>query len=326
MELENKDDSKKEFERDLRETDVLASLTYLLKSYECRDRGDLLESLYCIDMALEINPKFKFAKFLKAISLAILGEVGKAIEYLKEITSNSNDPIAYALLGQLYEIMGNLDEALKCYEKSLNIEEKFATAFFFKALCLCFSGRYEELIKCCDRLISLSPNFIPAYLFKAHMLGKLGKYEEALVCLDKVLEINENDRNAIYLKALLLKRVGKLNEALKYYEKLIDELNVRWLGVIRDAIYLCFLFNKLEKAKKYIEMGLELRPNDPSLWYFKGRLYEKQGDLEKALKYYDKAIELMPHHTKALLGKARVLEKLGRIEESVEYYNMALDK
>jgi len=307
-------------------SNVLLSLTYLTKSYESRDRGNLLESLYYLDKALELNPDFKFAKFLKAISLATLGDINKSIECLEDIVKDSKDPIAYALLGQLYELLGNFDNALECYEKSLGIEEKFATAFFFKILCLWLSGKYDELIKCCDRLISSAPNFIPAYTLKANILRKLGKYEEALLCINKVLELKENDTNAIYLKALILKRIGKCDEALKYYEKLIDDLNVTWIEVIREAIYLLFLFNKLEKAEKYIEMGLKLRPDDASLWYFKGRLYEKQNKFEEALEYYNKALQLMPHHTKALLAKARVLEKLGRIEESVEYYNKALDR
>ena len=128
------------------------------------------------------------------------------------------------------------------------------------------------------------------------------------------------------MKALILKSIGKYDEALKYYEKLIDDLNVTWIDVIKEGICLSFLFNKLNQAEKYIEMGLKLRPDDASLWYFKGRLYDKQNKPEEALKYYDKAIQLMPHHTKALLAKARVLEKLGRIEESLKYYNQALDR
>jgi len=307
-------------------SDVILSLTYLMKSYEYRDKGNLLESLYYLDKALELNPNFKFAKFLKAISLATLGDINKSIEYLEDIIKDSKDPIAYALLGQLYGLLGNFDSALECYEQSLGIEEKFATAFFFKILCLGLSGKYDELIKCCDRLISFAPNFIPAYTLKANMLRKLGKYEEALICVNKALELKENDTNAIYLKALILKKMGKYSEALKYYEKLIDELNVTWIEVIKEAIYLSLLFNKLDKAKKYIEIGLNLRPDDASLWYFKGRFYEKQNKFEEALEYYNKALQLMPHHTKALLAKARVLEKLGRIEESVECYNKALDK
>ena len=67
---------------------------------------------------------------------------------------------------------------------------------------------------------------------------------------------------------------GKCDETLKYYEKLINNLNVTWIEVIRyqRAIYLSLLFDKLDKAGEYIEMGLKLRPDDASLWYFKGRL------------------------------------------------------
>ncbi|ACV24685.1 tetratricopeptide repeat protein [Methanocaldococcus fervens] len=313
-------------EKEMEISNILLSLTYLIKSYECRDKGNFLESAYYLEKALELNPNLKLAKFLKAILLMILGDIQRSTKYLEEIAKDSKDPITYTLLGQCYELSGNFDKALECYEKSLGIDEKFALVVFFKSLCVGISDECDKTLTYCDKLIANSPDFVPAYIIKADLLRRLGRYEEALHCLNRALDLKSNDKNAMYLKALILKKMGKYDESLKYYEKLIDELNITCIEVIREGIYLSFLFNKLDQAEKYIEMGLKSIPGDASLWYFKGRLYEKQGKAEEALKYYNKALQIMPNHTKALLAKARVLEKLGRIEESIEYYNIALDK
>ncbi|ACV24649.1 tetratricopeptide repeat protein [Methanocaldococcus fervens] len=222
-------------------------------------------------------------------------------------------------------MFGNCEEALKCYDKALGIENKFLSAFLLKTTCLESLGKYDELLKTYDEMLSHVPELAPIWVEKAEILRKLGKYEEALFCVNKALELKPDSKNALYIKGVLLKRLGKYKEALECFKKLIDELNTKWLDAIKHAIYLSLTLDNLKDAERYINMGLKIREDDVILWYFKGRLYEYLGKLDEALKCYNKVIELQPTYTKALLNKARIYEKQGDIEKAIKYYNKAID-
>ena len=124
---------------------------------------------------------------------------------------------------------------------------------------------------------------------------------------------------------MLLLAKGMFKEAAECFKKLIDELNVRRIDIMRHAAMVSLMINDLESAERYIKYGLEIRDDDVFLWYYKGELYERLGKLEDAIKCYEKVLELDPNHTNALLNMARIYEKLGDIEKAIDYYNKALN-
>ena len=50
------------------------------------------------------------------------------------------------------------------------------------------SERFDEAIKCYDKIIEMNPNSRVAWGYKAHTLSKLKKYDEAFVCYQKALK------------------------------------------------------------------------------------------------------------------------------------------
>jgi len=50
------------------------------------------------------------------------------------------------------------------------------------------SERFDEAIKCYDKIIEMNPNSRVAWGYKAHALSKLKKYDEAFRCYQKALK------------------------------------------------------------------------------------------------------------------------------------------
>lgn len=69
-------------------------------------------------------------------------------------------------------------------------------------------GNYEEAIKCYDKAIELDPNYTFAWSGKGNALSNLGKFEEAIICYDKSLAIDPNNKYALDNKDLALKKLG----------------------------------------------------------------------------------------------------------------------
>jgi tetratricopeptide (TPR) repeat protein len=69
----------------------------------------------------------------------------------------------------------------KKLEKNLNDWEAWAA----KADILCSMGMYEIAVRCCDRSLELNPDNVLTLITKGNALIKLGREEEANAALEK---------------------------------------------------------------------------------------------------------------------------------------------
>ncbi len=81
-------------------------------------------------------------------------------------------------------------------------------------------GRNEEAIKCYNKSIELDPNHSGAYNNKGSALGILGRNEEAIKCFSKSIELDPNDLNVYMNMGNTLMKLGKREEAIKCFHKL----------------------------------------------------------------------------------------------------------
>jgi curved DNA-binding protein CbpA len=84
---------------------------------------------------------------------------------------------------------------------------------------LYFLGKYNEAIKCYDKAIEIDPNNPVVWNNKGLALNSLGKYDEAITSYDKAIGIDPNDADAWNNKGLALNSLGNDDEAKKCYDK-----------------------------------------------------------------------------------------------------------
>jgi superkiller protein 3 len=112
------------------------------------------------------------------------------------------------------------------------------------------NGFYEEAVKAYDRAIELEPSNATFYISKASGLNMLAiltnnqsKFNESLQAIDKALEIDPKNPRAWELKGNALSQMKRFNESLEAYESGIqniglhkgelsqtEELSGLWLG------------------------------------------------------------------------------------------------
>jgi len=61
--------------------------------------------------------------------------------------------------GATLDHLGKPDEALKCYDKAIEINPNYAKAWFNKGIALSKLGRPDEALKCYDKAIEINPNY-----------------------------------------------------------------------------------------------------------------------------------------------------------------------
>lgn len=92
--------------------------------------------------------------------------------------------------GFSFDKLRRSEDAIRCYDRSLELNPLFVDAWHGKGLALFILGRDEEAIDCYDKTLELNPRKADAWHQKGISLGCLGRFEEAIHCFDKALELD----------------------------------------------------------------------------------------------------------------------------------------
>jgi tetratricopeptide (TPR) repeat protein len=90
--------------------------------------------------------------------------------------------------------------------------KKILTGFALNQL-----NRYDEALFCFNKTIDLDPLDKKAYYAKAFAYEKLDQYEEALKNMNKFLELEQNSSYGFAFKGEILNKLEKYNEAIKCF-------------------------------------------------------------------------------------------------------------
>jgi tetratricopeptide (TPR) repeat protein len=86
----------------------------------------------------------------------------------------------------------------------------------------------------------------------------------------------------------------------------------------------------LIKTGRYEEAIIELEkksvdfPDNPSIYYFLGKAYEKENNIVESMKNYNISIEVDPNYAKPYMAIALLMGKQNKINETVDYLNKAI--
>jgi len=84
---------------------------------------------------------------------------------------------------------GDLEDAVVCYDKALELDPEFVDAWYNKGLALMKLSNWGEAVKCFDKVIEYAPDNEAAWINKGQALFNRGEYKEAIVCYDKAIEL-----------------------------------------------------------------------------------------------------------------------------------------
>ena len=141
------------------------------------------EAMKCFDKAIELSGDPYPAPWIgKATLFSILGNTEEAIKYLDKVIKMTDDypDLRYSDDEWLHE----------------DTQDYQALAWYNKGVMLLDGS--EEALKCFDKAVELDPEFVDAWLNKGYTLHHLGKREESIMCIRKVLELDPNNELALY--------------------------------------------------------------------------------------------------------------------------------
>lgn len=155
----------------------------------------------------ETDEWHKGAWYKKGLALCMLGRYDEAIyAYNQAIKIKSKD--AYALHSK--------GLALRKLDRSAEADESLKSArneWNSEGMDLFLLKRYADAIKFYDKALEIDPKFLCAWVNKGTAFYKMGWDGEAIVAFNHAIEIRPQDSHAWNGKGMVLKKIGKKAEA-----------------------------------------------------------------------------------------------------------------
>jgi len=144
---------------------------------------------------------------------------------------------AFAETAEEWKVKGNecieekdWEEALECYEKSLEVDPDYARSIHNIGYVYYLMKDYDKALEYYDKALALAESGkdrsqLPPELTlsnKGYLFISMARFEEALLCFDKALEFTPEDPALWYNKGNVFYSIGKYEEAVRCFDKALE--------------------------------------------------------------------------------------------------------
>lgn len=218
-------------------------------------------------------------------------EIQKIEETEAKGIKTENDPEEFMRRGPLLFNMRRYDEALKVYEKVIELNPNFADGWVGKEVMLSRLKRPQESLIALEQAIKLNNKHAGAWATKAVRLHDLGRYPEALESSMKAIELNSSNPLDWAFKGIILYDLKKYSDALNAFDeaiKLDKRLAKAWSG--KGLVY--FTQRYYNDAVTAFTQATKINPDDYLVWYGLSCSYALIGDKSNSLIWLSKVINI----------------------------------
>ncbi|MCK9618337.1 MAG: hypothetical protein M0R21_10950 [Lentimicrobiaceae bacterium] len=187
-------------------------------------------------------------------------------EYYSEIINNMM-AVSEQFFNKGVEYYNNsaFSDAQKQFEEAINVNKTYGNtdtlSYFSAALCSELGGNIDKAIEYYQFLRSIKYKKPMIYSSLANLYMKKNNPDEGLAVIKDGKELFQND-----------------------FDLIIAETNI-YLGTNQNA-----------KAKKNLKVAIEKDPNNSTIWFAYGTIYDTEHNIDSAEIAYKKAIELKPDY------------------------------
>jgi tetratricopeptide (TPR) repeat protein len=181
-------------------------------------------------------------------------------------------------------------------------------------------GRLEEALKVFDRAVQLKPDDAELWKHLGGVLVALDRHTEALLSYQHALKLNPRHWEAAYQSAVLLHQFKRFEEALLHFN-LCDQLQPDHAPTLLMRGRSLRGLKRYEECLADSRRAYTLDPADPVACNNIGEALLWLGRCEEGLPWFDKALRLRPDFVDVLVNKGFALLQIHRFDEAFEIYD-----
>jgi serine/threonine-protein kinase len=254
-----------------------------------------------------------------ALRKATPPEPAEAVRYLTAAASLRPDSSGCLVnLGLALRDKGQLDEAIACYKRAIELDPKYATAHFLLGGVLHGKGQLDGAIASWRRAIELDPKHARAHSNLGVALLAKRQVDEATASFRKAIELDPKLAVAHLNLGNALSDKGQKDEAIVSWRKAIelDPKDAKPHHNLGNALH---GKGQVDEAIACWRKAIELDPNIALAHSNLGVALLNKGQLDEATACYRKASELNPNDVRARTGLAKA-QRLTAMQEKLSAF------
>ena len=319
-------------------TDIRIRHYGYMKGYS-RKTSKYLRSATLLEKELELNPEAHHFRFHLGSLYFLLDRYDEGMRQLEMAAERAENAKyrakSYLMLGYMYLKNGELETALPCFDRALEIVPGFCEAQFLKAEAKRLSGELNEAIELYRQIIKAPRGQLDAYSDmkdNRHIREIMAPWKRALSRWtqgDKQTPVETLTRLSKCAGTLAWKIIldlgdmlfdsGKFHEALSKYREAAENNSTAWEPHLKLGLIHMNLGETESGEKEFLE-AYNLNQEEPVILMNLGGLRMRQGRFQEAVNLFDKVFARVPDQVDALFNKALALEHLERYAPAEDCY------
>jgi tetratricopeptide (TPR) repeat protein len=173
-----------------------------------------LDAQLCCQKALSLDPHHAETMHLLGLLSLQAAQYDLALEWLSRAIREVPKPQYLSSLGRLLHHQGRHDDALKAFDKAVQLDPAAQQSWRDLAALLIELRRRDEALLALGQLQELAPDDWDAAMKRASVLLQLARTEEAVSCLDQCDRLRPDHAPTLQVRALALHSLDRLEPAL----------------------------------------------------------------------------------------------------------------
>jgi tetratricopeptide (TPR) repeat protein len=161
----------------------------------------------------------------------------------------------------------------------------------------------------------------PETLHEAGLRHKqAGRYLDAQLCCQRALAADPDHANCLHLMGLLSLEAKQYDHALEWLSRAIrQDPKAEYLSSLGKTLQ---QQGRFEEALKACDKAVQLKPDDPELWYNLGNILVDLKRLDDALLAFKHILSLDARHWDGAYRCGFVLHEMGRPADALPYFDL----
>jgi len=181
-------------------------------------------------------------------------------------------------------------------------------------------GRREEALKAYDKAVQLKPEDAGLWHQLGNILLEMQRLDHALLSFEHVLKLDPRYQDAAHKSGVLLHHMGRFEESIAHLD-LCDALLPNHAPTLQARARTLFSLKRFEAALAEGRRAHTLDPGNADICNNIGACLQPLGREEEALSWFDKALDRLPNTPEILNNKALMLSQLQRFDEAFALFD-----
>lgn len=283
------------------------------------DDSKYFEAIDFLDKALQLDPSYEEALYVRAESFIALEKYRLAISDLDKIISRRKTDDSFSAKYYLKRAAAKMEmkefrEAYQDFSKTFSIVPEYADAHYeysrFKYLTL---KDKNEAVREINRAIEIDPDNAKYYARRAEYKAHMAKYDyegqgilkDAVSDMNKAISIDPDNINFRAKRSQYNKELGEPEDAIEDYDVMI-EINPDRVEAYTERGLIEMQNDQYPEAISDFTKSIELQPNKESNYRYRALCRHNILDFGGAYKDYSKSIELLEETLKVSSDSVRL--------------------